>query len=168
MTEAEKEEAEHLAVIEDEKIVDHELQRYEADGIINDNHPGSNDFDILYYWQVRLFIYVFLLSIIDFSLQSKQTMYLLLWKIVLNILPAQASAVPCEHIFSSSKGTNTLHLSNLSPIIMEILQILKFIFQNNHLSFIENLVSMEEELSVIDISVVVLPHFLADFSYCGK
>ena len=61
MTEAEKEEAERLAVVEDEKIVDGELQRYEADGIIDDDHPESDDFDILRYWQVRLFIYIYCL-----------------------------------------------------------------------------------------------------------
>jgi len=34
---------------------------------------------------------------------------------------------------------------------MEILQVLKFIFQNDQLSFTENLLCTEEELSVIDV-----------------
>ena len=88
-------------------------------------------------------------------------MYPLLWKIALDILPAQASAVPCERVFSSSKETDTLRRSNLSLIVMEILQILKFIFRNDCLSFNENLVCTEEELSVIDVSVEAIEELLA-------
>ena len=43
---------------------------------------------------------------------------------------------------------------------MEILQILKFIFQNDHLSFTESLVCTEEELSVIDVSVEAIEELL--------
>jgi hypothetical protein len=43
---------------------------------------------------------------------------------------------------------------------VEILQILKFIFQNDRLSFTENLVCTEVELSVIDISVEVIEELL--------
>ena len=52
-TEAEKEEAECRAVIEDERIVDRELTNYEMDGIIDENHLEFDGFDILRYWQVR-------------------------------------------------------------------------------------------------------------------
>jgi hypothetical protein len=52
--EAKKEEAEHHAVIEDERIVDQELMNYEMEGIIDENHPGFEDSDILRYWQVKL------------------------------------------------------------------------------------------------------------------
>ena len=52
-TEAEKEEVERHAVIEDERIVDRELTNYEMDGVIDKNHPEFDDFDILRYWQVR-------------------------------------------------------------------------------------------------------------------
>jgi hypothetical protein len=53
-TEAEKEEAERRAVIEDDGIVDRELMNYETDGVIDENHSEFEDFDILRYWQVRL------------------------------------------------------------------------------------------------------------------
>jgi len=43
---------------------------------------------------------------------------------------------------------------------MEILKILKFIFQNDHLSFTENLVCTEEQLSIIDVSVEAIEELL--------
>jgi hypothetical protein len=54
-----------------------------------------------------------------------------------------------------------LRRSNLSPVMMEILQILKFIFRNDRLSFTEDLISTEQELSVIDISADVVKDLLS-------
>ncbi|EKM48918.1 uncharacterized protein PHACADRAFT_107968, partial [Phanerochaete carnosa HHB-10118-sp] len=39
-----------------------------------------------------------------------------------------ASAVPCERVFSSSKEMDTLRRINLSPEVMEGLQILKHLY----------------------------------------
>ncbi|KIJ64243.1 hypothetical protein HYDPIDRAFT_85284, partial [Hydnomerulius pinastri MD-312] len=47
----------------------------------------------------------------------------------------QASAVPCEPFFSSGKETDTARPNNLSPETMEMLQILKFLFPGERLSF---------------------------------
>ncbi|KZP23230.1 hypothetical protein FIBSPDRAFT_737826 [Athelia psychrophila] len=69
----------------------------------------------------------------------------------LDVLPVQASAVPCERVFSSSKETDALRRSNLSPIVMEMLQILKYRFRRDRISFTEDLVTDERELTVIDI-----------------
>jgi hypothetical protein len=54
ITEAEKEDAERRACVEDEQIVDAELGRYEADGIVDEEHPDGQDFDLLRFWQVWL------------------------------------------------------------------------------------------------------------------
>ncbi|KIK75058.1 hypothetical protein PAXRUDRAFT_173918 [Paxillus rubicundulus Ve08.2h10] len=62
------------------------------------------------------------------------------------VLPAQASAVPCEHVFSSGKETDTDQRSNLSPETMERLQILEHLFWNDWLSFVDGLVVNEDEL----------------------
>ena len=51
--------------------------------------------------------------------------------------------------------------SNLSPVMMEILQILKFIYRNDRLSFTEDLISTEQELSVIDVSADVVKDLLS-------
>ncbi|KAG8680224.1 hypothetical protein FRC11_002786 [Ceratobasidium sp. 423] len=47
------------------------------------------------------------------------------WKIAMNVLPAQASAVSSECVFSSSKKTCTSECSRLSADSMEYLQVLK-------------------------------------------
>lgn len=44
----------------------------------------------------------------------------------MDILPIQGSAVPCERVFSSAKETTTLRRNNISPELMEALQMLKF------------------------------------------
>jgi hypothetical protein len=52
LTAPEKAEAECRAVIEDEHIVDGELARYEADGIMDESSPEFEDLDLLRYWEV--------------------------------------------------------------------------------------------------------------------
>ena len=73
---------------------------------------------------------VFLYSIYSSHafLQNDQHRFPLIFRIALDILPAQASAVPCERVFSSSKETDTLQRANLSPDVMERLQILKHLY----------------------------------------
>jgi hypothetical protein len=44
----------------------------------------------------------------------------------MDILPIQASSVPCERVFSSSKETVTARRNSLSPDVMEALQLLKY------------------------------------------
>lgn len=44
----------------------------------------------------------------------------------MDILPIQASSVPCERVFSSSKETITARRNSLSPQLVEALQLLKF------------------------------------------
>ena len=63
----------------------------------------------------------------------------------MDVLPAQASAVPCEHVFSSSKETCTLQRSQISPQLMEALQVLKFAHKWDRLNFTMGLVAQEED-----------------------
>lgn len=44
----------------------------------------------------------------------------------MDILPIQASSVPCERVFSSGKETATPRRNRLSPHMMEALQMLKY------------------------------------------
>jgi hypothetical protein len=44
----------------------------------------------------------------------------------MDILPAQASSVACERLFSSSKETCTPRRNRINPDLMEALQTLKF------------------------------------------
>ncbi|KAJ8078365.1 hypothetical protein PM082_000572 [Marasmius tenuissimus] len=55
---------------------------------------------------------------------ANKTRWDLIFRVTVDVLPAQASAVPCERVFSSSKQTDASQRSNLSPEMFEILQIL--------------------------------------------
>ncbi|TRM59437.1 hypothetical protein BD626DRAFT_408910 [Schizophyllum amplum] len=67
------------------------------------------------------------------------------FRAAMDILPVQASAVPCERVFSSSKQTDDLKRGNLRPEMMEMLQILKYTVRQQELSFTEGLVATEED-----------------------
>lgn len=41
----------------------------------------------------------------------------LIYRVALDILPVQASSVPCKRVFSSIKETDTLWQSHLSPAL---------------------------------------------------
>jgi hAT family C-terminal dimerisation region len=63
----------------------------------------------------------------------------------MDILPIQASSVPCERVFSSSKETITARRNALSPRLVEALQLLKYATkQGKGISFIEGLEEAEE------------------------
>ncbi|KZT18614.1 hypothetical protein NEOLEDRAFT_1021773, partial [Neolentinus lepideus HHB14362 ss-1] len=51
--------------------------------------------------------------------------YPTIFKLAMDILPIQGSAVPCERVFSSGKETVTDRRNRLSPELMEALQMLK-------------------------------------------
>jgi hAT family C-terminal dimerisation region len=52
--------------------------------------------------------------------------HLTFFDIAMDYLPIQASAVPSEHIFSSSAQTDTARRNRIKPVLMEALQMLKF------------------------------------------
>ena len=67
----------------------------------------------------------------------------------LDILPIQASAVPCERVFSSSKETCESRRSRIEPTLMEALQILKYhVRQGESLDFTKGLSQAEEEKEI--------------------
>ncbi|KAG6907706.1 hypothetical protein DXG01_007724 [Tephrocybe rancida] len=76
--------------------------------------------------------------------------YPLLFCVAMYVLPVQASAVPCEHVFSSSKETCGLRRSKLSPKLMEALQMLKFSFKQERLSFTGDIIVDEKDYTVIE------------------
>jgi len=66
----------------------------------------------------------------------------------MDVLPAQASSVPSERVFSSSKQTCTDLRNNLSPKIIEALQILKFRYKQGRLDFTTDLVADEQDYMI--------------------
>ena len=57
----------------------------------------------------------------------------------MDYLPIQASAVPCERVFSSSAETDTKKQNRLKPELMEALQVLKFSWKESRLNFTAHL-----------------------------
>ena len=74
-----------------------------------------------------------------------------LFDIAMDYLPIQASAVPCERVFSSSAETDTKRCNRISPLLMESLQMLKFHLKKERLNVTEAWVTQESQL-VEDVS----------------
>jgi len=80
-------------------------------------------------------------------MQEKDTGLSTLYLIVLNYLPIQASAVPCECVFSSSTETDTKRHNQIHPVLMEALQMVKFSLKNDRLNFTEGLITPERDMT---------------------
>jgi hypothetical protein len=79
-------------------------------------------------------------------IQANQTQYPHIFQLAMDILPIQATSVPCERAFSSGKETMAPRRSRISPDLMEALQILKYsICKGPSLSFTEGM-SWDDEL----------------------
>ena len=95
-------------------------------------------FDILTYWQV----WAIVLYALRASLTSAQTVerkFPNLFCLAMDVLPAQASSVPCERLFSSGKETCTARRNRIQPKLMEALQALKLSARNGSLNLTEHL-----------------------------
>ncbi|PPR02335.1 hypothetical protein CVT24_011678 [Panaeolus cyanescens] len=103
----------------------------------------ADDLDLVQFWQERQF------------------RFKLLFKASLDILPIQASAVPSEQVFSSSKETDTMRRSSLGQIKMEQLQMLKYRYRTDRLSFTEHLMCTEHEVAVLDVDTGYVNELLA-------
>lgn len=53
----------------------------------------------------------------------------------MDYLPVQATSVPCERVFSSAKETDTAKRNRINPVLMEALQLLKFLLKKERLNF---------------------------------
>ena len=66
--------------------------------------------------------------------------------ITLDYLPIQASAVPCERVFSSSGETDTKRRNRIHPLLMEALQMLKFSLKQRRLDFMQGWMTMDYDM----------------------
>ncbi|KIK18125.1 hypothetical protein PISMIDRAFT_81093, partial [Pisolithus microcarpus 441] len=78
--------------------------------------------------------------------QGKEKLFPTLYHMVMDYLPIQGSAVPCEQIFSSSAETDTKKRNKIRPALMEALQMLKFHRKKSRLSFTYGLLPDEDDL----------------------
>lgn len=57
--------------------------------------------------------------------QKRYRKYPTVGRIALNVIPAQASSVPCERLFSASKPDANQHRARIGPLRFEQVQVLK-------------------------------------------
>jgi hypothetical protein len=69
------------------------------------------------------------------TIQINRMEFPTLFGIALDYLPIQASSIPCECVFSSAKETNTLKHNHIHPVLMEVLQTLKFLLKKEQFNF---------------------------------
>jgi hypothetical protein len=72
--------------------------------------------------------------------------YPTIFRMAMDYLPIQASAVPCERVFSSSAETDTKKRNRISPILMEALQMLKFHLKKERLDFTRGWITSQKLL----------------------
>ena len=94
--------------------------------------------------------------------QMSATVFPTLFAIAMDYLPIQASAVPCERVFSSSAKTDTKKRNRISPLLMEALQMLKYRFKKDRLNFMEHWLLSEKDLTEDDPEEDILPKLLDD------
>lgn len=73
----------------------------------------------------------------------------------------QASAVPCERIFSSSKETCALRHSLLSASLLEVLQVLKHLYKQDRLDFTSDWIASEDDYSIEKASEAAIHELVA-------
>src|SRR6267378_582375 len=83
----------------------------------------------------------------------------MLFAIAMDYLPIQATSVPCERVFLSAKETDTAKQNRMSPVLMEALQLLKFLLKKQRLDFISGWAVSEEDM-VGEVSEYYLPYSL--------
>jgi len=93
--------------------------------------------------------------------QSQQSIYPTLFRAAMDYLPIQASAVPCERVFSSAGETATKRRNRMKPELMEALQMLKFMLKKKHLDFMEGWRGVEDSLADFEDDSLGLDNLLA-------
>ncbi|PPR02251.1 hypothetical protein CVT24_011602 [Panaeolus cyanescens] len=122
--ELDRREAEQLA--KDREVAEEEFARYLDAGL----STISDTDNLVHYWDVN------------------EHRFPLMFCVALDVLPVQASAVPCERIFSSSKETCTDRRNRILPRLLEVLQFRKFKLKQARLDFMDSYICKEEDYSI--------------------
>jgi hAT family C-terminal dimerisation region len=81
--------------------------------------------------------------------QQNRRRFPTIFRLAMDVLPIQGSAVPCECVFSSSAVTDAARRNKISPELMEALQVLKFALKKHRLVFTQGM-AKEAELKVLE------------------
>jgi hypothetical protein len=146
----------------DRQDAEREFYRYEDTGLL---HAAERTTNIVRFQQVCLICSSYDQRGSHTICQQKEHTFPLLFRVAMDVLPAQASSVASERIFSSSKETCTQQRNNISPTMLEALQILKFIYKQDRLNFTEDLVADERDYM---ISGPVTPRAVDELMGAGK
>ena len=76
--------------------------------------------------------------------QANQLTFPTIYRMAMDYLPIQASAVPCERAFSSSSETDTKKRNRIQQELFEALQVLKFGLKRDQISFTEDIITSED------------------------
>lgn len=101
------------------------------------------------FYRVILIFQIF--SVTDFQMKKHAQEFPTLARLAIDILPIQASSVPCERLFSSAKEITTDKRSRLGPVRFEQLQMLKHHWRSGIIDLaLWNLGHEEEMVYVIE------------------
>ena len=119
---------------EDKRAVDKELNKSTGEGVTQE----TTNFDLLKYWEMSSPAFYLTKVSSQNGEKFREETFPTLFQIALDILPVQASAIPSEQAFSASKETDTDCRSNMEVELMEMLQVLKYAFREDRLSFTQD------------------------------
>ena len=110
------------------KVIQNEGWRTELRRYLDDMPSDvTKDTDVVEWWGVSHPVLIQRSCIrLCSTLQTHAKVYPTLAKIALDVLPAQASSVPCERLFSAGKEIAVARRSQLGADLFEQLQMLKF------------------------------------------
>ena len=80
--------------------------------------------DLLRFWDVRVLLSIRGECLLTLNGQEHEHHFLALFHVAMDVLPAEASSVSCERMFSSAADTDVPDRSNLHPALMEVLQVI--------------------------------------------
>lgn len=118
--------------------------------------------DLVSFWEVSNSLHFIYSKYNCFVQQISRHEYPKLFRVAMNYLPIQASSVPCEHVFSSAGETDTKRRNRISPVLMEALQILKFIYKKDRLNFTAGFKTMDERVVNSNSKDLLAELFLED------
>jgi hypothetical protein len=145
----------HLLPTQD-NTVEAEVDRYLSDPVIETS--------ALKFWQVCNFHFQYLNFHGQLCLQDAKQRYSQLYPLAMDVLPIQASSVPCERVFSSGKETMAPRRQKIKPALMEKLQMLKYgIRKGTQLNFTEGMSWAKELIEIEELHKDSIPSDV--FSY---